>query len=130
MKHTQTKLRVGEKYKTDIFADRAGHAIARTVNPQADGEDEANARRLVACWNACDEVSTEFLELLANFPDNQVKAYENLEAQRNELLKELESIANANPKNWDAPFNDTASFQAWAQSRASAAIAKVKGEKA
>lgn len=51
MSHTQTKLRVGTKYPTDIFANRAGHAIARTVNPQTTGEDEANARRLVACWN-------------------------------------------------------------------------------
>lgn len=41
-----------------------------------------------------------------------------------DLLAELKNIANANPKNWDAPFNDTASFQEWAQSRARAAIAK------
>lgn len=34
MKHTQTTLRVGEKCATDIYADRAGHAVARTVNPR------------------------------------------------------------------------------------------------
>lgn len=62
MSHTQGKLRVGTKYATDIYADRAGHAIARTVNPQVTAEDDANARRLVACWNACDGLSTEFLE--------------------------------------------------------------------
>lgn len=43
------------------------------------------------------------------------------------LLAELQNIANANPKNWDAPYNDSASFQAWAQSRARAAIEKVGG---
>jgi hypothetical protein len=41
-----------------------------------------------------------------------------------ELLDELRVIADANPMNWDAPYNDTATFQAWAQNRARAAIAK------
>lgn len=44
-----------------------------------------------------------------------------------DLLDELRNIANANPKNWDAPLNNSASFQEWAQSRARAAIAKVGG---
>jgi hypothetical protein len=47
--YTPGLLRVGKKYLFDIYADRAGHAVARAVNPQADGEDEANARRIVAC---------------------------------------------------------------------------------
>jgi hypothetical protein len=34
------------------------------VNPQATGEDEANARRLVACWNACDGMRIEDIEAL------------------------------------------------------------------
>jgi len=41
-----------------------------------------------------------------------------------DLLAELQNIANANPLNWDAPHNDFATFHAWAQSRARAAIAK------
>jgi hypothetical protein len=44
-----------------------------------------------------------------------------------EMFAELEAIANANPKNWEAPLNDAASFQAWAQSRARAVIAKFTG---
>lgn len=126
MKHTQTKLRVGEKYPCDIYADRAGQAIARTVNPQTEGEDEANARRLAACWNACEGISTENLEA-----NNSVKAlaenYNSAKALLEELLEELKNIANATPRNWGAPLNDTASFQAWAQSRARAAIAKAEG---
>lgn len=43
------------------------------------------------------------------------------------LLTELQNIATANPKNWDAPYNAPESFQEWAQSRARAAIAKVGG---
>jgi len=128
MNYTNTKLRVGEKYKTDIFADRAGHAIARTVNPQTEGEDEANARRLVACWNACDEVSTEFLELLANLPDNQVKAYENLEAQRNELLEALKSCSPPHPACGETVGDCFKAGKCGCS--LGAAIAKVKGEQA
>ena len=46
--HTPGPWKVGTKYATDIYADRAGHAIARTCNPQAEGESEANARLMAA----------------------------------------------------------------------------------
>ena len=40
-----------------------GHAIAVAIDfKNAPGMREANARRLVACWNACDGLSTENLE--------------------------------------------------------------------
>ena len=46
-------------------------------------------------------------------------------SKSNELLAaELKNIADANPKKWDAPYNDTATFQEWAQARARLAIAK------
>ena len=46
--HTPGPWHVGSKYPTDVYADRAGHAIARAVNPQHDGECEANARLMRA----------------------------------------------------------------------------------
>lgn len=30
-------------------------------------EDEANARRIVACWNACEGIDTSYLEEYADF---------------------------------------------------------------
>ena len=40
-----------------------GHAIAVVIDfKNAPGMREANAHRLVACWNACDGLSTENLE--------------------------------------------------------------------
>lgn len=40
-----------------------GHAIAVVIDfKNAPGMREANARRLVACWNACDGLSAENLE--------------------------------------------------------------------
>lgn len=62
MTHTPTPWKVGSKYPTDIYSTRAGHAIARTTNPQFDGEDEANAARIVACVNACEGVANEHLQ--------------------------------------------------------------------
>ena len=49
---------------------------------------------------------------------------DNLTIERDELRAELLNIANANPLNWDAPENDTASFREWAQSRARTAAMK------
>ena len=46
--HTLGPWRIGDKYQTDIYAARAGHAIARTVNPQHEGECEANARLIAS----------------------------------------------------------------------------------
>ena len=54
----------------------------------------------------------------------QMEANARLIAAAPDLLAELQNIANANPLNWDAPCNDFATFYAWAQSRARAAIAK------
>ena len=46
--------------------------------------------------------------------------------QRDDLLAELQNIANADPRKWDEETRDQ--FQQWAQSRARAAIAKATGE--
>lgn len=63
MTHTPTPWKVGSKYVTDIYTTRAFNAIARTVDSQSDGEDEANAARIVACVNACEGVATEHLQI-------------------------------------------------------------------
>ena len=49
-------------------------------------------------------------------------------AQRDELLAELQNIANANPRTWHEETRDQ--FQQWAQNRARAAIAKATGRAA
>ena len=47
-----------------------------------------------------------------------------LTAERDAYKAELENIANANPRKWDAPCNNAETFLLWAQNRARAAIAK------
>jgi hypothetical protein len=44
-------------------------AVAFEFGPNNPGMREANARRIVACVNACEGVSTEWLETWANPPD-------------------------------------------------------------
>lgn len=46
-------------------------------------DHEANARRLVACWNACEDVPIELLE-------EHTAPFSELRAQRDELLAALE----------------------------------------
>lgn len=57
---------------------------------------EANARRVVACWNACEGISTEALEkenMLPAFDREQDRA-DRAERQRDDLLESLEAIIN------------------------------------
>lgn len=61
---------------------------------------EANGRRLVACWNACQGIDTEDLERLSSQDQTHklitgahILAMEKLAAQRDQLLAALSNIA-------------------------------------
>ena len=103
-----------------------------------------NARRIVACVNACKGIKTESLEMdvLSWITDEtgenplQRERDELLEArracgerlievqqERDELRAELHRIATADPRKWEADVRDQ--FQQWAQNRARYALAKV-----
>lgn len=130
MSHTKGKLRIGTKYTTDIYADRAGHAIARTVNPQSAYEDEANARRLVACWNACDGMRLEDIEALSaigNGVASLIVYGDDIKKQRDELLRELTNATPPHPGCGNTVGECVASNSCGCSMGAT--IAKVKGEK-
>jgi hypothetical protein len=59
MSHTEGKLSVCSEDGT-LIRQANGDAIADTL--WSSGFDEANARRLVACWNYCIGMSIEHLE--------------------------------------------------------------------
>lgn len=70
----------------------------RTKTPEVTGME--NARRLAACWNACDGISTEVLEKYHShggiedaFDENKESLLDELQAQRDELLKTLQRIS-------------------------------------
>lgn len=75
------------------FEDGPLLAVIHEVVPQ----DQIDARRLVACWNACDGIQTNELEHIANTggmlgPREDVAR---IASQRDELLAELEKIATS-----------------------------------
>lgn len=112
-----------------VIYGKDGFPIAQTISNSSPegmerarrGEHEANARRLAACWNACEGLSTEHLEQhgLPGF----AQAISDLRAQRDELLEALRFIANVTECGVTA--NDCQIHD-----RASAAIRKATGEQA
>lgn len=60
--HTPGRLKA---IKHSIYSDDDGHSVAMTFLISQSEHDEANARRLVACWNACEDITTAELEEIA-----------------------------------------------------------------
>ena len=56
----------------------------------------ANARRIVACVNACEGISTEMLESMQISPSMLLSMYSRLENERTELEKRLNNLAQEN----------------------------------
>ena len=107
MSHTQGKLshkRLGVILGGPVekFANGSGQKqIAMVCGIDDNSEIEANARRLVAAWNACEGITTERLEdlgrpLMAHLigcderAERQVKEADSLRAVNAELLDALE----------------------------------------
>lgn len=70
MSHTQCKLTVSESsiYANEYHLMANGNwlmAIQHNGEQMPDTQRE-NARRLAACWNACDKIETDALELAVN----------------------------------------------------------------
>jgi hypothetical protein len=72
---------------------RTGLGIVYTNHPATAAEAEANARRIVACVNACEGIPTEVLEQMPSGPASLLPMYARLEQQRDKLLAALTEIA-------------------------------------
>lgn len=100
-KHTQGTWRADKNGVNHGIYDEDGNKIATIKGssiPSLDERPAANARRIVACWNACEGLSTELLEK-ASLQPYHVEAREklseytkSLEIQRDELLDALQKI--------------------------------------
>lgn len=91
--HTQGLLHVAGQDKVQIRSDK--HQIAKAWS-FAGKTGQENARRLVACWNACEGIGTDFLENIAMTGDTLASRFKardeterKLAAQRDELLAVL-----------------------------------------
>lgn len=109
-KHTPGRLRVSSGWL--ITAD--DHIpIAEESTHHTRAENDANMRRLAACWNACKHVSTDLLE---EFP----APFSELRARHDQMLKALQGLLAVVNVRIDDP--RTEQFDA-----ARAAIAKATG---
>ena len=78
-------------------------AVALEFGPNNPGMREANARRLAACWNACEGVDTDLLNAAGdgilkkslNKTSELHAMVKALEAQRDELLAALKNLRRA-----------------------------------
>lgn len=85
--HTQGRLHVAGQDKVQIRSDE--HQIAKAWS-FAGKTGQENARRLAACWNACEGLHTESLERNKPLGDQLVDAIN----QRDELLEALKEAIN------------------------------------
>lgn len=56
------------------------------------GDDESNARRLVACWNACQGIGTEYLETTTSLREADIATKESATARERALREALEEV--------------------------------------
>jgi len=156
--HTPGKLEVLEDRRISVTlpplvedGGYSSHCVAMTYGGDARVSSHANARRLVACWNACDLMPTEDVERLAEIgegvmrlsvlaDDNRVDR-DRLSAINAELLDalkvfqtHLEAIVASDWRKWEE-LATPEEFERWVKSRANhmavlagAAIAKAQGE--
>ena len=104
--HTQGRLHVAGQDKVQIRSDR--HQVAKAWS-FAGKTGQENARRLVACWNACAGLSTEALEggpsmaeVLQREQDHAPAAkLDVLEALTKRLALDLECVLLNRDKWWD-----------------------------
>jgi hypothetical protein len=123
MSHTQGKLKAQES--RIYFADLAGGFDIRNCP-----SPEANARRLVACWNACEGISTDALETEGGAVMGWVRTASKLIAattQRDELLEALKELTLAYQRTAQYRCLDEVKEDEQRFMNAKAAIAKVEG---
>lgn len=96
-KHTPGLLHVDPKRSLRIATDQDESLASTGTSDVLRDSWEANARRLVACWNACEMVSTEDLEALTRPGDvSWTGTIDRLVRERDELLEALKRIVD-----WD-----------------------------
>lgn len=105
----------GASFKISVVTHAADISLVESMNRIED------ARRIVACVNACAGLPTEQLE--SSPPGGIINGVAGLIAQRNELLAALEIIAASEEFHGDSFVCDFGTLQGVAR----AAIAKAKG---
>lgn len=109
--------------ETWVFKDNIVYATG-AEGMIAECSSEGNARRIVACWNACAGISTDTLETLDDKTLNEMFKRKESEhqAQRDELLTALKFVV----KTFQPIKDDLIFSRRLAVTKASSAIAKAE----
>lgn len=97
--HTKGRLRLEQSKSGQRFLYSDAHrdplcGVLRATVTLTPEEGEANARRLVACWNACIGIPTEYVEAATGVGD--ISAFrQRTAAERDELLAALRDLRTA-----------------------------------
>jgi len=93
----------GGKFYTYTNGASQSQVAMACVMDDDNGDQESNTRRIVACWNACQGLSTEMLESITTVGDTLLdrfaqreKTERELEAQRDQLLAAVVAV-----RHWD-----------------------------
>ena len=86
--HTSEPWRVGRRGNDVVGSNGLGDTVAMMIDCDSDEQTHANARRIVACVNACEGIGTEYLE---HFGGTSFNDFKRVKGQRDELLAALES---------------------------------------
>lgn len=132
-KHTQGKAipavssvsQIGPCYAVGMQDTKVAIAITGKFDKPDSDISEANARRIAACWNACEGIDTGMLENITTLGDTLAcrfrmrdKVERDLQAQRDELLTALQLILSADYRGYGIDY---------IKGCANAAIAKAEG---
>lgn len=96
--HTKGFLSAGcedDPKSGDIYADDGSLIAECFINGDPETK-EANARRLAACWNACDGLTNEFLEIskTGDYVIRLIREADGYLLQRDELLVALKRVVD------------------------------------
>lgn len=112
MAHTQEPWKFLEQGDADEYCIVTEDGLKWVIAFRINGEmmpdmQRANARRIVACVNACAEISTETLESAGKFPltKSSLNGYLHMKAQRNELLEALRDFVSDHENISDGTLN-------------------------
>lgn len=93
--HTPGLLKLHTKYPQDMVTPDGHYTVARTLPQPTIAVAVANARRLVACWNACEGLSTEKLENIDMLGDTLAGRFEAFHASERELMDVRDELLEA-----------------------------------
>lgn len=105
MKYTEGKLQLWTSNSFRRFGTSAGKLVCEPITQHSDGHpdlyfrnggpDGPDARRMLACWNACEGIETKYLETTTSLREADIARKVATERDIDELLAKLRGLYDA-----------------------------------